>query len=153
VPGGIALHRAETAPQRAAWTSVVMDGDSVPDHVAGPATFDSFDRVQLERAYRAMANEPRVEYWLAELDGRAVGGASLRLDAGVAQLNGAATHPEFRRRGVQTALLRARLQAAHAAGAELAVVTTQPGSRSQENVQRAGFALLYARAIWVRVPT
>ena len=37
-------------------------------------------------------------------------------------------------------------------GPDLAVVTTQPGSKSQENVQRRGFALLYSRAILVRPP-
>ncbi|HRI11203.1 MAG TPA: hypothetical protein PKW35_25470, partial [Nannocystaceae bacterium] len=57
--------------------------------------------------------------------------------------------PAHRRRGVQSALLTHRLAAAAAAGCELAVVTTQPGSKSQENVQRLGFALLYARAIFV----
>jgi hypothetical protein len=30
------------------------------------------------------------------------------------------------------------------------VVTTQPGSKSQENVQRLGFELLYTRAILVK---
>jgi hypothetical protein len=29
-------------------------------------------------------------------------------------------------------------------------VTTMPGSKSQQNVQRAGFELLYARAILVK---
>jgi hypothetical protein len=42
-------------------------------------------------------------------------------------------------------LLEHRLAAAAAAGCSLAVVTTQPGSKSQQNAQRRGFALLYAR--------
>ncbi|WP_437676869.1 hypothetical protein [Sorangium sp. So ce131] len=37
-----------------------------------------------------------------------------------------------------------------APGGEVAVVTTEPGSRSQLDVMRQGFALLYARAILVR---
>jgi ribosomal protein S18 acetylase RimI-like enzyme len=74
----------------------------------------------------------------------------LRISDGLAQLSGAATLPAHRRRGVQSALLRARLVDAAAAGCDLAVVTTDPGSKSQENVQRAGFELLYARAILVR---
>jgi GNAT superfamily N-acetyltransferase len=67
-------------------------------------------------------------------------------------LCGAATLPAFRRRGVQSALLHARLAQARQAGCDLAVVTTQPGSKSQENVQRAGFELLYVRAVLVRDP-
>jgi hypothetical protein len=69
---------------------------------------------------------------------------------GFAQLLGAATLPAARRGGVQGALLAARLHAAHNVGCELAVVTVQPGSLSQHNVQRAGFSPLYARAIWRR---
>jgi hypothetical protein len=51
---------------------------------------------------------------------------------------------------VQTSLLRYRLIESARRGCDVAVVTTQPGSKSQENVQRIGFALLYARAILVR---
>jgi GNAT superfamily N-acetyltransferase len=65
-------------------------------------------------------------------------------------LSGAATLPEHRRQGVQTALLRHRLREAAARGCDIAVVTTQPGSKSQENVQKAGFSLLYARAVLIR---
>ena len=60
--------------------------------------------------------------------------------------------PDHRRRGIQTALLSARLAAAAAAGCDIAVITTQPGSRSQQNAQRQGFDLLYTRAILVRQP-
>ena len=34
----------------------------------------------------------------------------------------------------------------------IAVVTTQPGSKSQQNVQRRGFDLLYTRAVLVKQP-
>ena len=77
------------------------------------------------------------------------GGASLRQCGGIAQLCGSATLPGLRRRGVQSALLAARLADAARAGCDLAVITTQPGSKSQ-NAQRAGFTLLYSRAILVR---
>jgi GNAT superfamily N-acetyltransferase len=72
---------------------------------------------------------------------------------GVAQLTGAATAPAHRRRGVQTALLSARLADAADAGCDIAVLTTQPGSKSQQNAQRRGFDLLYTRAILVKLPT
>ena len=79
-----------------------------------------------------------------------VGAASMRLSNGIAQLCGAATLPNQRRRGVQTALLLRRLSDAARNGCDIAIVTTQPGSKSQENVQRQGFSLLYARALLVR---
>jgi hypothetical protein len=53
---------------------------------------------------------------------------------------------------VQRALIAARLRDAAAAGCELAVVTTQPGSTSQANVQRSGFALAYVRAVMNKKP-
>ena len=84
------------------------------------------------------------------VDGAPAGIASARYADGVVQLCGAATAPAFRRRGVQRALLTARLAHAVAAGCELAVVTTSPASQSQANVMRVGFALGYARAVWLR---
>ncbi len=48
--------------------------------------------------------------------------------------------------------LAARLADATAAGCDLAVITVQPGSKSQQNVQRQGFELLYARSVMVREP-
>jgi GNAT superfamily N-acetyltransferase len=71
---------------------------------------------------------------------------------GVAQLTGAATAPAHRGRGVQTALLSARLADAASAGCDIAVVTAQPASKSQRNVQRRGFDLLYTRAVLVKQP-
>jgi GNAT superfamily N-acetyltransferase len=91
-----------------------------------------------------------LRHYLALRDGVPAGGASMHVTGGVAQLTGAATLPQHRRRGVQSALLSARLADAAAEGCDLAVVTTQPGSKSQQNVQRNGFDLLYARAILVK---
>src|SRR5215475_15334597 len=65
----------------------------------------------------------------------------------VAQLTGSATLPAFRRRGVQAALIAARLGHACERGADLAAVTTAPGSQSQANVMKHGFLLGYARVI------
>ena len=72
--------------------------------------------------------------------------------ANCAQLTGAGTLPAFRRRGVQKALARTRLQDARAAGCLYAVVTTQPGSTSHANMQRTGFDLAYTRAVLVKAP-
>jgi GNAT superfamily N-acetyltransferase len=104
----------------------------------------------LEGVMADMASADGFSRFLARRDGVTLGGASLRLFAGIAQRCGAATLPEHRRRGVQSALLAARLEIAAAAGCDVAVVTTEPGSKSQENVQRQGFEMLYARAILVR---
>jgi hypothetical protein len=58
--------------------------------------------------------------------------------------------PAFRRRGIQKVFVQRRLADAHAAGCDLAVVTTAPGSRSQHNVVRRRFVLLYTHAILIK---
>ena len=58
---------------------------------------------------------------------------------------GAGTANEYRGRGLQTALLHARLAAALEAGCEYAVVVTQGGTPSQRNCERLAFAWLIAR--------
>jgi GNAT superfamily N-acetyltransferase len=90
--------------------------------------------------------------YVARVDGAVAGGASLRIDGTIAQFCGAGTLPRFRRRGVQTALLRARVADAARAGCAAGVIVTQPGSKSQQNAQREGFALLYARQLLVKAP-
>ena len=64
---------------------------------------------------------------------------------GVAGFFGASTLPAFRRRGVQTALLRARMERAREAKCDLAVCLAQPGSSSGRNATRLGFQVLYTR--------
>ena len=63
----------------------------------------------------------------------------------VGQLNayraqyGAGTLNDYRRRGLQTAMLEKRMQAAAEAGCEYAVIVTQGGTTSQCNAERMGF--------------
>ena len=96
---------------------------------------------------------PGFRVYAARIDGQLAGGGSLRIDGAIAQFSGAGTRPFFRRRGVQTALLRARLADAARAGCEVGVIVTQPASPSQYNAQRAGFSLLYARQLLVKKAT
>ena len=134
------------------WREALTTAFLHPDVFDGPPSHESFDRAALERAYDLFGAVPGVERLLARLDGAVAGGASLYIGHGIALMCGAATLPRFRRRGVQSALLHARFDLARRSGCDLAVVTTQPGSTSQENVQRLGFDLIYARAILAREP-
>jgi ribosomal protein S18 acetylase RimI-like enzyme len=131
------------------WLSVVVEGFANPD-LQGVASPEEFPRAALERAMRDLTAAAGFVCSMALVDGVAAGGASVRRSSGVAQLCGAATRPAFRCRGVQSSLLSARLSSAAATGCDLAVVTTQPGSKSQQNVQKLGFELVYARAVLVR---
>lgn len=130
-----------------AWVDVVVEGFAHPDGV-GVASHEDFPRDVVDQAMRDFQSAGATAY-LALCDGVIAGGGSMRLTDGVAQLTGAATVPSYRRRGVQAALLATRLADAAAAGCDVAVVTTAPGSTSQKNVQRNGFHLLYGRAVLV----
>jgi GNAT superfamily N-acetyltransferase len=65
-------------------------------------------------------------------------------------LFGAGTLPEFRGRGIQTALLRTRTKAAAEAGCELAVVVTRGGTTSERNCHRLGFQIAYSKATVIK---
>src|SRR5688500_1380338 len=142
----IAITRASTEDE-AAWLEAVLTGFLNADTYDGPASHEPFDAGVLRRVFDDMASARGFERYLARIDGHVAGGASLRLFEGVAQLCGAATLPDYRRRGIQSSLLRHRLAESARRGCDVAVVTTLPGSKSQQNVQRAGFELLYAREI------
>lgn len=131
------------------WLDVVADGFTHPD-TQGVPSHEEFPREVIARAMRDLVAAAGVMRYVALHDGVIAGGASFRMAEGVAQLTGAATAPAHRRRGVQTALLSARLADAAAAGCDVSVITTQPGSKSQQNAQRRGFDLLYTRAVLVK---
>jgi GNAT superfamily N-acetyltransferase len=133
------------------WLAAVSEAFTHPD-VQGVPTHEEFPTEVVANATRDLVAEGGVIRYVAEHDGIIVGGASFGMLDGVAQFAGAATVPAYRRRGVQSALLAARLAAAAAAGCDIAVVTTRPASKSQQNAQRQGFALLYTRAILVKQP-
>jgi len=133
------------------WLDTAVTGFATPD-LQGVPSHESFPREVIEGAIRDMVGAKGFVRYLAFLEGAPAGAASVRLSEGVAQMSGAATLPEHRRRGVQSALLAHRLADATAAGCDVAVVTVQPGSKSQENVQRKGFELLYTRAVLVLEP-
>ena len=142
--------RRIVADESAQWGDLVATAFLHPDSFDGPASQDVIDRATLEEIYEDASNVEDLVRYLAWHDGEAAGGGSLRIRKGIAQLCGAATLPDHRRRGIQTALLRERLADAARQGCDIAVVTTQPGSKSQENVQRQGFTLLYCRAILIK---
>jgi GNAT superfamily N-acetyltransferase len=131
------------------WLDVLVEGFANPDAQGVPSD-EHYPRAVIERVVGDLVSSKGFVHFLARRAGEIAGAASLRLSAGIAQLAGAATLPAHRRRGVQTSLLSARLAHALAHGCDLAAVTTQPGSKSQENVQRQGFELLYTRAVLVR---
>lgn len=84
--------------------------------------------------------------------GEAVAGLATSWVHGDAALFGnAQTFSGYRRRGVQTALFRARMADAAELGLSWVTTDTAPATSSQRNAQRAGFAIHTVRTVWSRV--
>jgi GNAT superfamily N-acetyltransferase len=133
VPSRTPEIRAVDASTAAAWSTTLLDGFGY--------THDA-DRERVETWNQMVRVLPGVTALIAVLDSTPVGAASVMVLGSTAMLGGAATLPAFRRRGVQRALIEARLAVAVHAGCELAIVTADPGSSSGRNVERTGFQLI-----------
>lgn len=122
------------------WADVVFRGFGMPpEHLASMAV--------------ASARRGAIEPFAAWIDDRLVAGASLAIVDGVAALLGAATLPEFRGLGAQSALIAVRAQAAREAGIdELFAETGRPSvdgaNASLNNLVRAGLVPIYDRVNW-----
>ena len=107
----------------------------------------------LARIARARAD---TRLFVARVDGEVAGSAGLSIMdtplGRIGELCIASTLPAWRSRGVQAALLRARLAAAKAARCDLAFVGARPANTSARNAERAGFRLAFTKATFARPP-
>lgn len=120
------------------WTTTVAQGFA-EHHPVTPAILDV-----MEGFFSA------AHCFIALVNGTVAGGGAASMREGVCGLFGASTLPEFRGRGVQTALLRTRLASAAAHRCDVAVSIAQPGSISHRNIERLGFRVAYTRTKLIR---
>lgn len=85
--------------------------------------------------------------YVANVDDRPVAAGALFTQGNVSVLVGAATLPEYRGRGCQSALIARRLADA-AAHSDLVVATAAFGSPSHDNLARHGFQITQTRTVW-----
>lgn len=90
--------------------------------------------------------------FLGEVEGVPASVGGLSVQQGVALFAGSTTVREFRRRGLQAALLRERLRLAESLGCDIAMMVADAGSNSQRNAERQGFRVMYTRTKWRRDP-
>ncbi|MEM9521477.1 MAG: GNAT family N-acetyltransferase [Actinomycetota bacterium] len=103
----------------------------------------------LYAAAAAMADDPGLML-CRDNAGVVVGVATLRIDGAIATLGGMSTPPEYRGRGVQSALLVRRLELARKAGCSIATSSVEPGSASHRNLMRHGFSVSHTHTTWVQ---
>lgn len=98
---------------------------------------------------RRMLEHPRCEAYVASLDGNPAGAGAVACRDAVAALFGTSVLPEFRRRGLQAALILRRLERAREAGCQLAVIGSRPGISTERNAARVGFGVAYSKVVLV----
>jgi ribosomal protein S18 acetylase RimI-like enzyme len=129
----------------------VVDGDSVEEFartlLAGHEVPDE-DRAEAVIDISGWLERPGWRLYLVEVDGRPAAAGVLIPSHGAAFLANASTHPEYRRRGLQTALIRRRLEDGMAAGCDMACALAECGSNSQRNLERAGMRLCHTQVVW-----
>jgi GNAT superfamily N-acetyltransferase len=138
LPAGVVIERV-TPDTADPWMSAIAKGFAQ-------------DIVVAESVFGGFASLPGAMAFLARIEDKVVGGCGGRVipEARIAAFFGTATLPEYRGRGVQTALIAQRRHEAALAGCEYAVVSTMPGSGSQRNMERRGFRVAYTKTVMLR---
>jgi hypothetical protein len=129
--------RAVKHDEAAAWSRMlahVFMGDHAP---------------QYESFFEPWANGQHPLTLAAFADGRMIAGCGgvIVPEHKMAGFFGAATLPDYRAQGIQTAFMQERLRITQQAGFDLAVTLTMPGTTSQRNAERAGFRTAYTKVV------
>jgi len=96
---------------------------------------------------RTVAAMPSARCLLAFDGENAAAAGAIFVHEGVALLFSDSTIPRFRRRGMQTALIRRRLELAALANCDVAAASVAPGTASQRSYERCGFQVAYTKVV------
>jgi GNAT superfamily N-acetyltransferase len=99
----------------------------------------------LEPPFQVSLDVPDAWGFLVFADGEPAGGGMLGIVDGVALLSGDGVIPRFRGRGLQKALIWARLALARERGCDVACAGTTPGTASQRSYETCGFHAAYPK--------
>ena len=134
IPAGLAVENLSA--RRGEWIDLVVAG--LADTIAP----DDLDRARRTTRVCASAANALVAI---RIDGKLAGGGALGVTGDAAFLFCGSTLPEFRRRGVHTALIAARLAIGRSRGATFAFMTAPPDSAALDSAKGAGFTATYVR--------
>ena len=132
----------------------VATADSLEDflnaYVAGWGIAEK-DQAQFKVNVRPWLNQAGWSLYIGRSNGQPAAAATLYLKDGVGYLADATTAPAFRRRGLQSALLRRRICDAAAAGADTVFSGATPFSTSHRNMERIGMRVQFVRSLWTPI--
>jgi GNAT superfamily N-acetyltransferase len=97
---------------------------------------------------RLLHRQPSLRFLCGRFGSEVAGIAMLYVDGKTGVLCAGATIERTRGRGVQRALIRARIALAREAGCDLIVSWTELGSPSSENLAACGLAPIYVDPVW-----
>ncbi len=136
---GLRIRRVE--PREApAWERTVVDGFGFEGAVA-----DAWNA-----AAPALARDPRMHLFLAEVEGVPAGAGGLFVHRGVGGLGPGAVLPAFRGRGVHAALIAERTRSAAALGCDLVAASARLDGPSERNMARMGLRRVWTRHLYRR---
>jgi len=141
-PEGVVIDRIDASEPAQVETYVRVSSSGF--FAAGTEMSDSFFRMSLKAA-----GLPGADCFVARVDGEVVGAAGCANRQGVTSLYGASVLPAFRRRGIQQALIAARLERGAQRGSRRATIVSHPGIPTERNAARLGFRMAYTRSVLV----
>ncbi|MNI74930.1 hypothetical protein D3C73_1310450 [compost metagenome] len=96
-----------------------------------------------------LLKRPGWKLFMGYLNDIPAGVAVMHISNNVASCTLAATAPNYRKYGLQTALLHRRMYEAHKADCKLVIAQASFGSTSQNNMERVGLQIAWTRSVWV----
>jgi GNAT superfamily N-acetyltransferase len=110
--------------------------------------FPPVRRAGMAVSISVLAGRADTSFYRARLGPRTAGVGLLFQSGDIGYLATAATLPDFRGQGVQTALIRHRSAAARDRGCDLVAGHAAAGSVSQRAMERCGLRLAFTKALW-----
>jgi len=142
-PSGVTVERVDPADEAALREYVTVsasgflpEGEPVPD-------------VFMEAGLKG-GRSATYDSYVARVGREVVGAGGCESSGGSTALFGTSVKPAFRRRGVQQALIAARLERGRERGSRLAFIISGPGIPTERNAVRLGFSMAYTRVVLVK---
>src|SRR5215208_4510771 len=117
---------------------ILADGFAVPN------------REMFQKHLRKFLVYPNSASYIASIEGAPAAAGSCELSAPCGALFGMTTLEKFRNRGLQRALMIARLAAAQQSNCKYVTIGSKPDSPTGRNALRLGFQVAYTKAILIR---
>ncbi len=118
--------------------------------ISGFMEFDRESPGSLAEISGRVVSHPRCTPFLAFWEGEPAGGGLIETLDNQACLIGTSVLPQYRRRGIQRALMTRRMEFAIDSGAQWISVSSLPGIATERNARRIGFTPAYAQATFVQ---